>query len=165
MTNFLSKSLWASKSFKNSYQRVQMIDILLKYVHPLIWFFKRSGCPRWFKKKYLSQKRRSSRTILILSMLWQCRICLTHIIIYMWSKKLFLSFLKDLIFESRLNQYAAWAILWFSFASGKKEKVENWSLQETTKTNGISSGNGWLLTTVVTKPEELKSEPNDRPWR
>ena len=32
---FLSKSLWESKSFKNSYQRVQMIDILLKYI---LWY-------------------------------------------------------------------------------------------------------------------------------
>ena len=84
--------------------------------------------PKGILIKKLSQKSRSSRTILILSMLWQCRICLTHTIIYyMWSKKLFLSFLKDLIFESRLNQYAAWAILWFSFASGKKRK--SWKLE------------------------------------
>ena len=33
MTKFLSKSLLESKSFKKSYQRVQMIDILLKYIH------------------------------------------------------------------------------------------------------------------------------------
>ena len=32
MTKFLAKSLWVSKSFKNSYQGVQMIDILLKYI-------------------------------------------------------------------------------------------------------------------------------------
>ena len=32
MSKFLSKSLWDSKSFENSYQRVQMIDILLKYI-------------------------------------------------------------------------------------------------------------------------------------
>ena len=32
VTKFLSKPLWPSKSFKNSYQRVQMIDILLKYI-------------------------------------------------------------------------------------------------------------------------------------
>ena len=30
----------------------------------------------------------------------------------------------------------------FPLQAEKKEKVENWSLQETTKTNGISSGNG-----------------------
>ena len=29
---FLSKSLWESKLLKNSYQRLQMIDILLKYI-------------------------------------------------------------------------------------------------------------------------------------
>ena len=31
----LSKSLWESKSLDNSYQRVQMIDILLKY---MLWY-------------------------------------------------------------------------------------------------------------------------------
>ena len=35
VTNVLPKSLWASKSFKNPYQRVQMIDILLKYI---LWY-------------------------------------------------------------------------------------------------------------------------------
>ena len=30
--NFLAKSIWESKSFENSYQRVQIIDILLKYI-------------------------------------------------------------------------------------------------------------------------------------
>ena len=31
----LSKPLWASKSFKNSYQIMQMIDIFLKYI---LWY-------------------------------------------------------------------------------------------------------------------------------
>ena len=29
---FLSNSLWESKSFENSYQRLQIINILLKYI-------------------------------------------------------------------------------------------------------------------------------------
>ena len=33
--NFLSKTLWASKLFENSYQKMQMIDILLKYI---LWY-------------------------------------------------------------------------------------------------------------------------------
>ena len=33
VTKFFSKSFWASISFKNSYQRVQLIHILLKYIH------------------------------------------------------------------------------------------------------------------------------------
>ena len=51
--NFLSKSLWESKSFKISYQRVQMIDILLNTS-----FFKRFKCSKWFWQKILSQKSR-----------------------------------------------------------------------------------------------------------
>ena len=35
MAKFLSKSLWESKWFENSYQKVQMIDILLKYI---LWY-------------------------------------------------------------------------------------------------------------------------------
>ena len=35
MTIFLSKSLWEAKSFENSYERVQTIDILLKYI---LWY-------------------------------------------------------------------------------------------------------------------------------
>ena len=35
VTFFFSKSLWESKSFENSYQRVQMIAISLKYI---LWF-------------------------------------------------------------------------------------------------------------------------------
>ena len=39
-------------------------------MHPLILTFNRFGCPKWFWQKILSQKSRSSRTILILSMLY-----------------------------------------------------------------------------------------------
>ena len=35
VTIFLSKSLWESKSYKNSYQRVHMINILLNYI---LWY-------------------------------------------------------------------------------------------------------------------------------
>ena len=62
---FLSKSLWAFKSFKNSYQSMQMIDILLKYI---LWneLLNDLNAQSDFDKK-LSRKSRSSRTILILS--------------------------------------------------------------------------------------------------
>ena len=55
VTKCLSKSLWESKSFKNGYQRVQMIDILLKYI---LWydFFKRFGCPKWFWQDFCHKK-------------------------------------------------------------------------------------------------------------
>ena len=66
VTKYMSKSLWESKSFKNSLQRVQMIDILLKYIHPLIWILKRFGCPKWFRQKFCHKKSWSSRTIVIL---------------------------------------------------------------------------------------------------
>ena len=35
MIFFVSKSLWESKSLNKLYQRVQMIDILLKYI---LWY-------------------------------------------------------------------------------------------------------------------------------
>ena len=67
VTNFLWKSLLESKSFKNSYQRVQMIAILLKYI---LWydFLNDLDTQIDVDKKFVT-KNRSSRTILILSML------------------------------------------------------------------------------------------------
>ena len=35
VTTFLTKSLGATKFFKNSYERIQIIDILLKYI---LWY-------------------------------------------------------------------------------------------------------------------------------
>ena len=67
MTNFVSKSIWEIKSFKNAYQRVQTIDILLEYI---LWydFLNNLDIQSDFDKKFVT-KNRSSRTILILSML------------------------------------------------------------------------------------------------
>ena len=47
---YLRKLLWASKS----YQRMQMIDILLKFI---LWIFKRFGCPKWFWQKKRCRKK------------------------------------------------------------------------------------------------------------
>ena len=57
MTKFLSKSLWESKSYKNSYQRVHMImiDILLKYI---LWydFLNDLDAQSDFNKKIVTKK-------------------------------------------------------------------------------------------------------------
>ena len=55
MIIFLSKSLWESKSFKNSYQSVQMIDILLKYI---LWydFLNNLDAQSDFDKKIITKK-------------------------------------------------------------------------------------------------------------
>ena len=47
--------LWASKSFKNSYQRMQMIDILLKYI---LWheFLNYLDAQSDFDKKIVTKK-------------------------------------------------------------------------------------------------------------
>ena len=57
VTKFLSKSLSESKSFKNSYQRLRMINILLKYV---LWY-----------ELFLNYFDAQSKTNLILGKLWK----------------------------------------------------------------------------------------------
>ena len=51
----LSKSLWESKSFNNSYQRMQMIEILLKYI---LWyeFLNDLDAQSDFDKKIITKK-------------------------------------------------------------------------------------------------------------
>ena len=54
LTKFLSKSLWASKSLKNLDKRMQMIDILLKYI---LWYKSPNDLDdQWFWQKNCHKK-------------------------------------------------------------------------------------------------------------